>query len=231
MFRTILRCRVATMHYHAIRPAAINCTGRLAEITLHAIIRSELLPLRRDDPHAQCVLGAMVLCLLAGRPPPAISMSITSPATTRISACTRGARATPPAPCGRSPRPCDWPRRAIASCWPTRRAVPRVRFPGRHPAQRRGPAMPFILDGNGATLDGSAPMPARRLDPLPRQHLSLPPPVADPARPVLERPSIPPLPLPRGPLSRRGWNRCNGARWKGRSTSPSKPASCRPTIS
>ena len=92
--------------------------------------------------------------------------------------------------------------------------------------------MPFILDGNGATLDGSAPIPGGRLDPFPRQYLPLPAQGVDPGPSCFSTA----VPFRRcrchgRPLSRRSWNRWNGARSKGPSTSPSKPAGFRPTTS
>ena len=138
-----------------------------------------------------CWVLMLVACRWGG-PPGATFMSITSPATTRTTACTPRARATRPALCGRSPRPCGWPGRATASNWPTRasRIASACRWSGPRTAAA-GAAVPFILDGNGATLDGSAADPRRRLDPFPRQYLPLPTQELEPARPVPERPFDP----------------------------------------
>ena len=113
-----------------------------------------------------------------------------------------------------------------------RPAVSRVRLPGRHPAQRRGAPDAVHLRrqrGHAGRLRADS---RGRLDPFPRQYLPLPPQDVDPARLVSRRPFHPAAAAAPGDrLPAASWNRCNGARSKGPSTSPSRPAGCRPTTS
>ena len=138
----------------------------------------------------------IVICLLYGRPSPAIFSWTTSAATTEQ----RPARAEPRR--HGQPRADDRQGPAVGPsgrphrAGQVRPALSRVRCPGRNPAQRRGPpdaVHPRRQRGHAGRLRAD---PRGGLDPFPRQYLPLPAQDVDPARLVPRGRALRPLPLP-----------------------------------
>ena len=165
-------------------------------------------------------------------PGPATFMSTIPTAATAIRLGSRPGGPMEVARCGPSPGPWRWPSTAIRSTWQTRGNPDRESLTlsgSRHSGSSR--KAPFVLAGNGAVLDGTAPVPVPTLGELSQGGLPFRAAAGRIPAVVSRRPACP----ARGRQRRRRASprrsiRSSGASTAATSTLPSSRSVCPPAI-